>query len=232
MRARVGRGADRQEDADVGGEEDPRPPLRLLQVRERRDQPAADLQGRPEGGRGPQGGGLRGGQHPGLHVARGPARPVADGGRRATRRSPCGGPRRRKELAGRRPDLGAQGRRAAPARLREPRTGPRARARARRSRTTSSSLWESDPDVAEQKTPAAEKRVAAASGRHAKAEVIYEYLRRARIDLEKTEKREWVDRRRPCRAIRSPRRATARPTCSTSPRPPGSRPACSARRLP
>src|SRR5512132_173186 len=55
------------------------------------------------------------------------------------------------------------------------------------------SLWESDPDVAEQKTPAAQKRVAAASGRHAKAEVIYEYLRRARIDLEKTEKREWVD---------------------------------------
>ena len=55
------------------------------------------------------------------------------------------------------------------------------------------SLWASDPDVAEQKTPAAEKRVAAASGRHAKAEVIYEYLRRARIDLEKTEKREWVD---------------------------------------
>lgn len=54
------------------------------------------------------------------------------------------------------------------------------------------SLWESDPDVAEQKTPAAEKRVASASGRHAKAEVIYEYLRRARIDLEKTEKREWV----------------------------------------
>ena len=54
-------------------------------------------------------------------------------------------------------------------------------------------LWETDPDVAEQKTPAAEKRVAAASGKHAKAEVIYEYLRRARIDLEKTEKREWVD---------------------------------------
>ena len=55
-------------------------------------------------------------------------------------------------------------------------------------------LWETDPDVAEQKTPAAEKRVAAASGKHAKAEVIYEYLRRARIDLEKTEKREWVDK--------------------------------------
>lgn len=54
-------------------------------------------------------------------------------------------------------------------------------------------VWETDPDVAEQKTPAAEKRVAAASGKHAKAEVIYEYLRRARIDLEKTEKREWVD---------------------------------------
>ena len=54
-------------------------------------------------------------------------------------------------------------------------------------------MWETDPDVAEQKTPAAEKRVAAAPGRHAKAEVIYEYLRRARIDLEKTVHREWTE---------------------------------------
>lgn len=54
-------------------------------------------------------------------------------------------------------------------------------------------LWETDPDVKEQKTPAAEARVAAAKGSHGKAEVIYEYLRRARIDLEKTEHREWVE---------------------------------------
>jgi hypothetical protein len=54
-------------------------------------------------------------------------------------------------------------------------------------------LWETDPDVKEQKTPAAEARVAAAKGTHGKAEVIYEYLRRARIDLEKTEHREWVE---------------------------------------
>jgi hypothetical protein len=53
--------------------------------------------------------------------------------------------------------------------------------------------WETDPDVAEQKTPAAEKRVAAARGRKAKAEVIYEYLRRARIDLVRTEHHEWVE---------------------------------------
>jgi hypothetical protein len=55
------------------------------------------------------------------------------------------------------------------------------------------SLWESDPDVAEQKTPAAEKRVAAARGRHEKAEVIYEYLRRARIDFEKVVRRDWIE---------------------------------------
>jgi hypothetical protein len=54
-------------------------------------------------------------------------------------------------------------------------------------------MWETDPDVAEQKTPAAEKRVAAARGRKAKAEVIYEYLRRARIDLVRTEHHEWVE---------------------------------------
>jgi len=54
-------------------------------------------------------------------------------------------------------------------------------------------MWDTDPDVAEQKTPAAEKRVAAARGRKAKAEVIYEYLRRARIDLVRTEHHEWTE---------------------------------------
>jgi hypothetical protein len=55
-------------------------------------------------------------------------------------------------------------------------------------------LWESgDKDIAEQKSPAAEKRVATASGRHAKAEVIYEYLRRARLDFEKEVPREVID---------------------------------------
>lgn len=55
-------------------------------------------------------------------------------------------------------------------------------------------LWESaDKDIAEQKTPAAEKRVAAAGSRHAKAEVIYEYLRRARLDFERAVPREVVD---------------------------------------
>jgi len=55
-------------------------------------------------------------------------------------------------------------------------------------------LWESgDKDIAEQKTPAAEKRVATASGRHAKAEVIYEYLRRARLDFVKEVPRVVVD---------------------------------------
>ena len=49
--------------------------------------------------------------------------------------------------------------------------------------------WEdgTDEDIREQKTPAADKRVKAARGRHAKAEVIYEYLRRSRIDLERVE---------------------------------------------
>lgn len=55
------------------------------------------------------------------------------------------------------------------------------------------SQWETDPDVADQRTPAADKRVAAAGGRHAKAEVIYEYLRRARVDLEKVTPRVVVD---------------------------------------
>jgi hypothetical protein len=40
-------------------------------------------------------------------------------------------------------------------------------------------------DIKDQKTPAADKRVQAARSRHAKAEVIYEYLRRSRIDLER-----------------------------------------------
>ena len=48
-------------------------------------------------------------------------------------------------------------------------------------------------DIKEQKTEAAEKRVKAAGGRHAKAEVIYQYLRRSRIDLVKTVHREWVE---------------------------------------
>ena len=48
-------------------------------------------------------------------------------------------------------------------------------------------------DIKEQKTPAADKRVKAARGRHAKAEVIYEYLRRSRIDLVKTVHREWTE---------------------------------------
>jgi hypothetical protein len=48
-------------------------------------------------------------------------------------------------------------------------------------------------DIREQKTEAAERRVQAAGGRHAKAEVIYEYLRRSRIDLKKTVHREWVE---------------------------------------
>ena len=100
------------------------------------------------------------------------------------------------------------GRRARTARIsadRRPRTSSCSRSTSRTSTDTKSEgqgkalednvvrAWERHPDVAEQKTPAAEKRVAAASGSHAKAEVIYEYLRRARIDLEKTEKREWVD---------------------------------------
>jgi hypothetical protein len=93
------------------------------------------------------------------------------------------------------------------------------------------SLWESDPDVAEQKTPAAEKRVASASGRHAKAEVSTSTCG-GRGSISRRPRSASGSRRRPCRAIRSPRRATARPTSSTSPRPPGSRPACSARRLP
>jgi hypothetical protein len=54
-------------------------------------------------------------------------------------------------------------------------------------------LWETDPDVAEQRTPAANQRVAAAASRHAKAEIIYGYLRRARIDLEKVTPREVID---------------------------------------
>jgi hypothetical protein len=55
-------------------------------------------------------------------------------------------------------------------------------------------LWEAGgKDIAEQKTPAAEKRVAAAGTRHAKAEVIYEYLRRARLDFEKAVPRTVVD---------------------------------------
>ena len=48
-------------------------------------------------------------------------------------------------------------------------------------------------DIKEQKTPAADKRVKAARGRHAKAKVIYEYLRRARIDFEKVEVRDWIE---------------------------------------
>ncbi len=48
-------------------------------------------------------------------------------------------------------------------------------------------------DIKEQKTEAAEKRVKAAGGRHAKAEVIYEYLRRSRIDLVRTVHREWTE---------------------------------------
>jgi hypothetical protein len=48
-------------------------------------------------------------------------------------------------------------------------------------------------DIKEQKTEAADKRVKAAGGRHAKAEVIYQYLRRSRIDLVKTVHREWVE---------------------------------------
>src|SRR5215210_529089 len=54
-------------------------------------------------------------------------------------------------------------------------------------------LWETDPDVADQRTPAANQRVASAGTRHARAEVIYEYLRRARIDLEKVTPREVID---------------------------------------
>jgi hypothetical protein len=55
--------------------------------------------------------------------------------------------------------------------------------------------WEAgvSDDIKEQKTPAADKRVKAASGRHAKAGVIYEYLRRSRIDLLRVEHREWID---------------------------------------
>ena len=45
-------------------------------------------------------------------------------------------------------------------------------------------------DIKDQKTPAADKRVKAARSRHAKAAVIYEYLRRSRIDLERVET--WV----------------------------------------
>jgi hypothetical protein len=48
-------------------------------------------------------------------------------------------------------------------------------------------------DIREQKTPAADKRVRAARGRHAKAEVIYQYLRRSRIDLEKVVTSTWVE---------------------------------------
>jgi hypothetical protein len=48
-------------------------------------------------------------------------------------------------------------------------------------------------DIREQKTPEADKRVKAARGRHAKAEVIYEYLRRSRIDLLKVVPRTYVD---------------------------------------
>jgi hypothetical protein len=55
--------------------------------------------------------------------------------------------------------------------------------------------WEdgSSEDIREQKTPAADKRVKAARGRHAKAEVIYEYLRRSRIDLLKVVPRTYID---------------------------------------
>ena len=48
-------------------------------------------------------------------------------------------------------------------------------------------------DIREQKTPAADKRVKAARGRRAKAEVIYQYLRRSRIDLEKVVTSTWVE---------------------------------------
>ena len=82
--------------------------------------------------------------------------------------------------------LRAEGRRAAPVDLENLDDGTTSRGQGR-SRTTSSGWEETDPDVREQKTPAAEKRVAAARGRKAKAEVIYEYLRRSRIDLVRVE---------------------------------------------
>ena len=132
---------------------------------------------------------------------------------------------------GGRPDLGAQGRRAAPARLREPERdqerGPGQGARGQRHLAVGVGPRRGraeDPGGREarglRERPAREGggdlRVPAASADRPRED------REARVG----------HRRRPCRATRSPRRATARPTCSTSPRPPGSRPACSARRLP
>ena len=173
----------------------PRAPLPLLQVLQRRGQQGAHPEGGARRPRRPDGRRLQGRQRPGLHVARGPARPVSEveGGQPRPRHAAGKGsrsPTRRARTAAVSPAASRPPRTSSCShRTWRPSTAGRPSSRARSSRRTSSGPGSTgtDEDIREQKTPAADKRVKAARGRHAKAEVIYEYLRRSRIDLERVE---------------------------------------------
>ena len=154
----------------------------------------------------PDGQRLQGHQRPGVHVARGPARPLARSGRRATRRL-SQAPRRRG--AARWPPSGClDGGCITGNDARDPKdvellrldlenlddTIERVRGQGARGRTSSRCLGDRPRGRrASRRRRRPRSASAAARGRKAKAEVIYEYLRRARIDLERTEHHEWTE---------------------------------------